>query len=136
MLDVIHQNFEYKAIEADIERLAKEIAEKKNLPEHKSLSDRELIKQALHPIIQQAVVQSQVAASQPSAIQSDILPDYLQDSPSDIKIQVEELIGLTLRQGVEKAVKTAVKSNAFVLDAFHDALTDKLHEELKKRGII
>lgn len=130
------QNIEHKALEADIERLSKEIAEKRNLLEHKDLSDRELVKQILHPIIKQAVVQPQDAASQPSPAQSNVLPDYLQDSSSDIKLQVEELVDLTLHQGIEKAVKAAGKSNAFILDAFHDALTDKLHDILKQKGIL
>jgi len=146
MSDIIHQNFpaegwsasggEHKALEADIERLGKEIAEKRSLLEHKSLSDRELVKQTLHPIIKQAAVEPQTVASQPSLAQSNILPNYLQNSSTDIKIEVEKLIDLTLHQGIEKVVKIASKSNAFILDAFHDALTDKMYEELKKRKLI
>ncbi|MCL5004423.1 MAG: hypothetical protein M1170_00545 [Patescibacteria group bacterium] len=135
-MELNSQNIEHKALEADIERLSKEIAEKRNLLEHKDLSDRELVKQTLHPIIKQTAVQPQAAASQPSSAQSSVLPDYLQDSSTDVKLQVEELIDLTLHQGIEKAVKAAGKTNAFVLDAFHDALTDKLHGILKQKGIL
>jgi hypothetical protein len=124
------------ALEADIERLSKEIIEKRNLLEHKDLSDRELVKKTLEPIIKQAAVQPQIAASQSSSTQQSVLPDYLQDSSADVKLQVEKLIDLTLHQGIEKAVKAAGKTNAFVLDAFHDALTDKLHDILKQKGVI
>ena len=135
-MELNSQNIEHKALEADIERLSKEIAEKRNLLEHKDLSDRELVKQTLHPIIKQTAVQPQAAASQPLSAQSSVLPDYLQDSSADVKLQVEELVDLTLHQGIEKAVKAAGKTNAFVLDAFHDALTDKLHGILKQKGIL
>ena len=137
-MELNSQNIEHKALEADIERLSKEIAEKRNLLEHKDLSDRELVKKSLEPIIKQAAVQTQIAASQPSSIQQSVLPDYLQNSSAsaDVKLQVEELVDLTLRQGIEKAVKAAGKTNAFVLDAFHDALTDKLHGILKQKGIL
>ena len=144
MSDVIHQNFEpfesaqgkHSALEADIERLGKEIAEKRSLLEHRNLSDRELVKQTLHSIVKQAIIEPQIAATQPSPTQSNVLPNYLQNSSTDVKIEVEKLIDLTLHQGVEKAAKIASKSNAFVLDAFHDALTDKMYEELKKRKLI
>ncbi len=136
MSDIINQNFEHEALEADIERLGKEIVEKKKLLEHKNLSDRELVKQTLHPIIKQAAVEPQTAASQISSTQSNVLPNYLQNSSTDVKVEVEKLVDLTLHQGIEKVAKIASKSNAFILDAFHDALTDKMYEELKKRKLI
>lgn len=136
MSDVIHQNFEHMALEADIERLGKEISEKKKLLEHKSLSDRELVKQTLYSVVKQAIIEPQTAASQSSSAQSNVLPNYLQNSSTDVKMEVEKLIDLTLHQGVEKAIKAAVKSDSFILDAFHDALTDKMYEELKKRKLI
>lgn len=136
MSDIINQNFEHTALEADIERLSREIAEKKNLLEYKSLSGKELVKQTIQPIVQQAVAQQQAAIIQASKIEEEILPDYLKDSSGDVKLQVEKLVDLTLHYGIEKAVKIAAKSDAFVMDAFHDALADKLHEELKNRKII
>ena len=39
-------------------------------------------------------------------------------------------------KGIKKAIEEAKKNSAFVLDAFHDALVDKMHDELKERGII
>ena len=44
MADVIHKNFEHNALEADIQKLSKEIVDKKELPEHKDLSERDIIK--------------------------------------------------------------------------------------------
>lgn len=141
------QNFEpfesthgaHSALEADIERLSREIAEKRDSPEHKDLSSRELVKQSLGSMLNQsaAPITTQPATAQ-SAIQNKILPNYLQnqDVPPNLKLQIEELVDSLFHQGVEKVVKKARRANPFVLDAFHDALTDKLYEELRKRGLI
>ncbi|MEK7114515.1 MAG: hypothetical protein AAB832_00405, partial [Patescibacteria group bacterium] len=123
--------------EADIERLSKEIAEKRNLLEHKNLSERELIKKSLEPMIKQTQLSDQrPTTDDQQQIGSQVLPDYLKDSPVEIKLQVEKLIDAFFHQGVEKTIKEAQKNGDFVLDAFHDALIDKLHEELKKRKLI
>ena len=137
MAEVNQQNFEHSILEADIERLSKEIAEKRNLLEHKNLSDRELIKKSLEPMIRQVPVNNlQPTTDDRQQISNQVLPNYLKDSPLEIKLQVEKLIDAFLHQGIKKTIKEAQKGGGFVLDAFHDALTDKLHEELKKRKLI
>jgi hypothetical protein len=140
MPEANQQNFEHSILEADIERLSKEIAEKRNLLEHKGLSERELIKKSLEPMIRQqssvSSQQSDVSGQLLSDVGSQILPNYLKDSPVEIKLQVEKLIDLVFHHGIIKVAKEAQKNGGFVLDAFHDALTDKLHEELKKRKLI
>ena len=138
-METNQQNFEHSILEADIERLSKEIAEKRNLLEHKNLSERELIKKSLEPMIrQQPLVGNQQSdvSGQLSDVNSQILPNYLKDSPLEIKLQVEKLIDAFFHQGIGKTIKEAQKNGDFVLDAFHDALTDKLHKELKKRKLI
>lgn len=127
-----NQNFEHSALEADIEKLNKEISEKKNLLEYKKITERELIKQTIQPMIKSG----QPAQSVPLKNQSVILPDYAASSSNEIKLQIEELVNSLFHQGIEKVVKRAQRASPFVLDAFHDALTDKLHEELKKRKLI
>ena len=138
MPEINQQNFEHNVLEADIERLSKEIAEKRNLLEHKNLSERELIKQALHPLIKPIINDRRPTTdnNQRPTTKNQILPDYLKDSPLEIKLQVEKLIDAFFHQGIGKTIKEAQKDGGFVLDAFHDALTDKLHEELKKRKLI
>lgn len=137
MSDVNLQNFEHSALESDIERLSKEIAEKRNLPEYKGLSEKELIKQTLQPLVKQPLTQPSQPATQPTvSAEETILPDYIKDMPAETKLQVEKLVEAVFHQGIEKTVKEAAKAGAFVLDAFHDALTDRLYDELKKRKII
>lgn len=146
MPDINHQNFEpfesaqgkHSALEADIEKLSKEVAEKRNLPEYKELSEKELVKEHLRSIIKPPITGGEkpvVKSQEPSAV-SEILPDYLKDSTAEIKLQVEKLVDLVFHQGLEKTVKEAKKTRPFILDAFHDALSDKLYEELKKRKMI
>ena len=52
------------------------------------------------------------------------------------KLEVEDLVRMAFKEGIAKATDVAQKSNPFILDAFHDTLAGKLHEELKKRKLI
>lgn len=136
MPDINQQNFEHSALEADIERLSREVKEKRNLPEYKGLPERELIKQTFQPLIRPRAPAAPLVAKPAPSTEETILPDYLKDSPAEIKLQVEKLVDAVFHQGIEKTVKEANRAGAFVLDTFHDALTDKLYEELKKRKLI
>jgi hypothetical protein len=128
--------FNHNTLEKDIERLSREVKEKRNLPEYKGLSERELIKQTLQPLIRLSAPAAPSVAKPTPSTEETILPDYLKDSPAEVKLQVEKLVDAVLHQGLEKTIKEANKAGAFILDAFHDALTDKLYEELKNRKLI
>jgi len=128
--------FNHSIIEKDIERLSKEIAEKKNLPEYKEVPERELIKQTLQPLVRQATSDKQQVTKKEEETKETVLPDYLKDSPPEIKLRVEKLVDLVFHQGIEKTIKEANQAGPFILDAFHDALTNKLYDELKKRNLI
>lgn len=129
--------FNHNFLEQDIERLSKEVAEKRNLPEYKELSEKELIKQTLQPLIKQPITQlTQPKVQSIEPTEEAFLPNYLKDSPAEVKLRVEKLVDSVFHQGIEKTVKEAKGGDAFVLDAFHDALTDKLYEELKQRKLI
>jgi len=131
--------FNYNTLEKDIERLSREVVEKKNLPEHKETPERELIKQVITPLIFQIKRQASGTANNFQSVsdaEETVLPDYLKDSPAEIKLQMEKLVESVFSDGLEKTIKKAVSLNAFVLDAFHDALTDKLYSELESRKLI
>jgi len=126
--------FNHNIIEQDIKRLSHEIAEKKKLLKYKELPEKELIKQALESLVKQPYIQSaQQLAQSRKPTKKTFLPDYLKNSPDEIKLQVEKLVDLVFHRGVLKTIKEAQKAGPFILDAFHDALTDKLYDELKKR---
>lgn len=97
------------------------------------------MKESLEPMFRQNIGQPNVGQPVQSVVvnqqtsQSRILPDYLQNVSSEIKLRVEELVDSLFHQGIEKVISRARRASPFILDAFHDALTDKLHEELKKK---
>lgn len=138
-MDNDFQKTEQSQISQDIEKLGKEIAEKKFTPEIKNYSERDLIKQSigqkLYPSVRQA--QDKQAAPQRQISDDDkYLPDYLKNSAQEIKNSVKKLLENTIKHGLEKGISEARKMPPFIMDAYHDALVDKLHEELKRRKMI
>ncbi|MBI5401509.1 hypothetical protein HZB05_01640 [Candidatus Wolfebacteria bacterium] len=131
-----NQKIEQNAINQDVEKLGKEIQEKREQPEIKTqnYSEKDLIKQSIKPMVYpQPKAPTVVPAPQ---VEDRYLPDYLKNAPNEVKAQVEKLLENTFKNGLEKGVSEARKAPPFVLDAYHDALTDKLHEELVKRGFL
>ena len=55
--------------------------------------------------------------------------------PADIE-KINILIDMIPKQGIKKTIEQAKNEPAYILDAFHDALVDKLHDELKKQKLI
>ena len=123
----MESKFEHSALEQDIERLAGDIKERKIIG---AVEQKRAIKESLGQVIKLAPISSQPA----SRTQSSVLPSYLQDAPDIIKLKVEKLLDLAWHKGILAAANQAKKGDPLILDAFHDAVTDKLYEELKKRG--
>ena len=67
---------------------------------------------------------------------SSAFPTYLDSLDDETVAKINNLIQAVFEQGITKTIKTLVEEDPFILDAFHDALTDKLYEELKTRKII
>jgi hypothetical protein len=61
---------------------------------------------------------------------------YLDNLSADSTQKVNSLIEIVGSKGIRAAIKEAEAKDPFILDAFHDALVDRLHGELKRRGII
>lgn len=128
----MEQKFEYAELEKDIERLAAETKEKAGVtPE----SQREAVKQTVAKEIYPA---GEMPTSKPieTSAPSPALPNYLQNASQEVRLQVERLVDLAWHKGIRAAVKEAEKSGAFFVDALHDALTDKLYNEFKNRGLL
>ncbi|MEK7149800.1 MAG: hypothetical protein AAB757_02400 [Patescibacteria group bacterium] len=130
-----NQKIEQNVISQDVEKLGKEIQEKREQPEIKTqnYSEKDLIKQSTKPMI---YPQPQTPTAAVPQAEDRFLPDYLKNAPNEVKVQVEKLLENTFKIGLEKGIAEARKAPPFILDAYHDALTDKLHEELVKRGLI
>jgi hypothetical protein len=138
-----------KALESDIGILSNSIQFNREKVTVQNYNERELVKEAIRafpnlekpsaavPVPQPgqaAVPQTVIAPS--SAVSSNVLPDYAQNAAPEVKLEIEYLLDLALRDGIGKALAASEKSPYFVQDAFHDALAGKLYPELQKRGIV
>ncbi len=132
------QNF-HEGLEQGLERLTANIQSTKEKPEARDWSEREIVKQSVRSLASgvQTPAPSQPVGKDEQKKQS-FLPGYLDgDSAApQVKSEVERLINLALHENLEKALKESKRHPAFVQDAFHDALADKLLPELKRRKMI
>lgn len=121
---------EHAALERDIKRLTAEL--KKN-PE----KGKEALKTALQSQIAPAGedVSAQIQPAKPPAT-SVSLPHYLDKETDLVKLKVEKLLDMAFHKGIKRAAVEARDSGPLIMDAFHDALTDKLYKELKQRGLL
>ena len=126
----------HKALETDIERLRTEVHEIQGQPEARELSEKEVLRAAIDRMAPEGNERYHPGTS-PAVPQDDtsLLPGYAVQAPADIKLEVENLLDEAFHGGLVDAIKKARKSSPFVLDAFHDALTGKLYEEFKERGL-
>lgn len=122
--------FEHSALEKDIQRLSKEVLEYKKSSGKEALPEREVLRSVIG-----SRVQAEQQVSEPPQT-SNMLPQYLQQESSEIKLKVEELIDIAFHKGIDASVEEAKKYGPFVLDSFHDALTTKIYDELKARKLI
>ncbi|MCL5015991.1 MAG: hypothetical protein M1312_00005, partial [Patescibacteria group bacterium] len=81
-------------------------------------------------------VKEQEDADNSGLAPSPYLPDYVNQAPEEVKLEVERLLDSAFRKGVDEAIKQARSAGPFVLDAFHDALVDKLYAEMQARKLI
>ena len=123
---------EHAVLEQEIQQLIQEVRE------HQQTSGKE----AANQTVISTVIQKRSAAlapSQPlpqSSSESAVLPAYLNQESAETKLKIEELIDLAFHKGINTGLKEAKKYGPFFIDAYHDALTAKLYEELKTRKLL
>ena len=105
-------------------------------PEFKNLSDREIISHVLqvHTGVQpqnNPVISAQTDNGQPSNV-----PGYASSADPQTKEKLEELINMTLENGISAGVNKVRGQDPYLIDLYHDALADKLYDEMKKRNLI
>ena len=95
-------------------------------------------REALHHVLGEQINQ-QIPHTFPPIAQTkqvSTTKSYLDDlDPVDIE-KVNALVDLIPKLGLKKTIEQAKSEPAYILDAFHDALVDKLHSELKQRNLI
>ena len=65
-----------------------------------------------------------------------VVVSYLDDLDPDTTNKINDLIDMLPKQGLQKTIDAAKNYPAHILDAFHDALVDKLHAELVRAKLI
>lgn len=133
----ITRNFS-ENLEKDFEKLTTAIGER-HLMEKAPLPEKEIVKKSFGIFVPPPAPAPAAAASQTEEkSESPFLPQYLQDDGAEPEVEkkIESLIDLALAKGLAEACNAARREKPFVMDAFHDALADKLIPELKKRGVI
>jgi len=127
----------------DIERLTHELEAKRQqlASTSETHEDKEILRQVIGERIQAAPApapqqqSSVVVPDDPVADTDAEFPNYLAGASSDVKSRVHQLVQIAMHSGIEKATSRAKAESTYVLDAFHDALVDKLYNELKGRGV-
>jgi len=119
--------------------LAEEVQKRREMPESKNLSEKEILKQSIEAVPPAAAAVPPAAAAAPPAPApepSGPLPQYAKSASPEVKLEIEYLLDLAFHKGIANSEAEARKSSPFVLDAFHDALAGKLYPELQRRGIL
>ena len=61
---------------------------------------------------------------------------YLDTVDDATVAKVNEYIAKVFQNGIQATLRDVIEQDPFMLDVFHDALTDKLYGELKSRGLV
>ena len=134
------EQFSQNKIEAEIAELAKQIDAKRRVLEDQKgmIEDKEIVRQAVGEKINQNIPQvSPAAAGAPakSAAKTGVT-SYLDSVDEETEAEVNRLLQIVFSKGIDAAVSEAEKDDPFLMDAFHDALTDKVYDQLKAGGIV
>ncbi|HBM46131.1 MAG: hypothetical protein UT05_C0003G0096 [Parcubacteria group bacterium GW2011_GWF2_38_76] len=123
-------------IEAEIAELTKQIENKRHILESEKgfVEEKEIIRQA---------VGEKMSETSPSYVPStsgtktnDTVGSYLDSADENTTNVVNSLLEKVFSTSMESAMKDAMLNEPYVIDMFHDALTDKLYEKLKAEGIV
>ena len=132
------------SIETEIAELSQKISEKRKLLETEVgvIEEREVVRQALAEKITPSITSSTTTTTSSQTTTPAIgthtktTPSYLDTLDEESVAEVQRLVGIVFDKGFDEAIKEAGKNEPFIIDAFHDALVDRLYDELKSRGIV
>ena len=128
--NIVH-NINYRELAQEVSA-QKEISPKLS---HKEIISNVLEQKGMPPMSSRPVVSA--PSVQPINKNDDsVLPAYAKKSDPSIRNKIQHLISLTLEKGLKDGIDFAKKEDPFVIDAYHDSLSDVLIEEIKKRKLI
>jgi len=129
----MEQKFEHSALEQDIQELSREVKEAGSVERAKEIIRTSVAEKIYGP----GVIPKPSASSMPPPPRpGSPLPNYAQDLPPEVKLKVENFLDLAWHKGLNPAIKEVKKSDPLTMDLFHDAITEKLYNEFKKRGLL
>lgn len=139
------ENYNDAVLESEIAELNREIELKRAELEAKRGITSE--RGALHEVMAERLDQAspdaaslrqelQVSTANNSQAKSAQSGGYLGSLSDDQIEEINRLVNLISSKGINQAIAEARKLDPFLLDAFHDALVDKLYEELASRGLV
>ena len=114
----------------DIQKLGEHLEQKSAL-EKVEEHTIETVKQSI-----QAVSQTSAPVGQSTEGGVDVLPEYTKNYTEEDKQKIENLLQVAASKGLDAANSNAEGQPPYILDAFHDALAEKLLPYLKQQGII
>ena len=142
-------------LEAEIVELQKRIEEKRNLLEDKTgiiIEERDLVKSAITEMAGASFQTSTVPSDDDTDDdQNDLIKkskattvnrnnqytiSYLDNLDEESVVSLNGYIEKIPTDGIVKTIQIVAEENPFILDAFHDALVDKLYDDLKASGTI
>jgi hypothetical protein len=131
----------HESLERDLARLAMEVRQSMGEKEKMAAPERDIVRRSLEKFAAEIVPTTSSGAPSSPANQGSSavpLPSYLLSDKNDprVRLEVERLVDLVFHESLEKAVKEAKRYPPFILDAFHDVLTDKLVPILIERGVL
>ena len=135
-------------LELEIAELQQKIEEKRNLLEQQGgiVEEKELVSSAVRemftagnslPVSNQAIMTTDANTTAHTAPKTyDGKGSYLDHLDEQTATLISGLIQKVPTVGIAKVVAEAELAGPYAVDALHDALVDKLYEELKNRGIV
>lgn len=125
-------------LEQEIKMLSEQIEQKRaQLEAEKGFVPED--KEALQEVVREEVYSAASDVSVQNSNSNDSTGSgshYLDALDGENVQKVNELIEGLEKRGLKKTIEQAKREEPFVLDAFHDALVDRLYGELKGRGHI
>lgn len=129
------------SIEAEIAELSKRIDEKRKLLETEAgvVEEKEVVRQAVAEKISPSMPVSTNSSATATATvppKSSSKTSYLDGLDKESVEQIQSLVALVFEKGFDAAIQEVSLMEPFIIDAFHDALVDRLYDELKSRGLV
>jgi len=124
------EQFSPESVPAELIELSKAIELRRNVIETEQgvTEEKEMVRLVLKDEL--------FAESSPQSQSTSSSTHYLDTLDDDSLAELNAYIARIPELGMKKTIALVRKEQPFLIDAFHDALTDKLYDELKNNGLI